>query len=242
MAIGTARIIGIELLENFDVPYFSQSVKEFWRRWHISLSTWLRDDIYIPLGGSRCSRLRKYFNVFVTFLCSGIWHGNGLNFVVWGIIHGIYQIIGDMTTPLREKINIRCKTKVESFGYHFGRVVITFLLVNFAWVFFRADSCRQALGIFKRMFLRPNFWVLHDKSLYNYGLDQTEWLILFVSLLVLLVMDIIKYRKKQNIDSFLMEQPWWFQWLFIILLFFSTITFGVYGPSFNPANFIYFNF
>lgn len=242
MAVGCAEILGFNLLENFDVPYFSQSIKEFWRRWHISLSTWLRDNIYIPLGGSRCTKKRKYLNVFITFLCSGIWHGNSLNFVVWGVLHGLYQIVGDITTPSRNRINDKYNTKTVSFGYHFGKAIVTFLLVDFAWIFFRAESIVQALKFIKRMLFRPNLWVLHNKGLLNFGLNQTEWHILIISLIAVLIVDIIRYVKKQNIDDFLADQPWWFQCFTIIGIFFSIITFGVYGPAYDPASFIYLQF
>ena len=97
IAMGCAKLMGIDVFDNFNAPYLSLSVKEFWRRWHISLSSWLRDYVYIPLGGSRCSKLRKYLNVIITFLVSGIWHGAGMNFILWGGIHGALQVADDIT-------------------------------------------------------------------------------------------------------------------------------------------------
>ena len=104
IAIGAAKVMGFELMENFDTPYFAKSIKEFWRRWHISLSSWFRDYLYIPMGGKRKGKIRKYFNLLVTFLVSGLWHGASWNYVVWGGLHGVYQIFGEITAPVRKKL------------------------------------------------------------------------------------------------------------------------------------------
>lgn len=134
MAIGIARYLGFDVGKNFDHPYLSKSVGEFWRRWHISLSSWLRDYVYIPLGGSRVALPRIYLNILITFLVSGVWHGSTWNFVIWGLLHGIFQCIGRATKSFWEKI------KVPSFI----RIFITFCLVTFAWIFFRSDNLQEA--------------------------------------------------------------------------------------------------
>ena len=134
MAIGIAKYLGYDVGKNFDHPYLSKSVGEFWRRWHISLSSWLRDYVYIPLGGSRVTLPRIYLNILITFLVSGIWHGSTWNFVIWGLLHGIFQCIGRATKSFWEKI------KVPSFI----RIFITFCLVTFAWIFLRAENLHEA--------------------------------------------------------------------------------------------------
>ena len=144
MAIGVGKVLGFELTENFRRPYFSVSITEFWHRWHISLSTWLKDYVYIPLGGSRCSKLRNYWNIFVTFLVSGIWHGANWTYIVWGCMHGILQII--------EKALGLNKLKVENGWVKALRIVITFLVVNFAWIFFRMPTIGDACGVIGRIF------------------------------------------------------------------------------------------
>lgn len=106
IAIGAAKVLGFQLMENFDCPYFSCSIGEFWRRWHISLSSWFRDYLYIPLGGNRRGTLIKYRNIVIVFLVSGLWHGAAATYVMWGLIHGIYQVIGGITKPVRDKLNI----------------------------------------------------------------------------------------------------------------------------------------
>lgn len=143
MAIGVGKTLGFELTENFRRPYFAVSVTDFWRRWHISLSTWLKDYVYIPLGGSRCSKIRNYWNIFVTFLVSGIWHGANWTFIIWGIWHGVFQII--------EKAIGQQKCEYGWFGKSI-KILITFLLVNFAWIFFRMSKLSDAVGMIGRIF------------------------------------------------------------------------------------------
>lgn len=143
MAVGVARLLGFDLVNNFNRPYFSASITEFWRRWHISLSTWLRDFVYIPLGGSRCSRWRNYWNILVTFFVSGLWHGASWAFVLWGVIHGVLQVI--------EKVlglqNCESKGLVRLL-----RVFATFMLVNFAWIFFCMPDLYSGVDVFKKIF------------------------------------------------------------------------------------------
>lgn len=143
MAIGVGKVLGFELTENFRRPYFAVSVTDFWRRWHISLSTWLKDYVYIPMGGSRCSKMRNYWNIFVTFLVSGIWHGANWTFIVWGMWHGLFQIV--------EKAIGQQKCEYGWFGKSV-KIVITFLLVNFAWIFFRMPTLSDAIGVISRIF------------------------------------------------------------------------------------------
>ncbi|MBR5843674.1 MAG: MBOAT family protein [Bacteroidaceae bacterium] len=143
MAIGIGKVLGFELTENFRRPYFATSVTDFWHRWHISLSTWLKDYIYIPMGGSKCSKLRNYWNIFVTFLVSGIWHGANWTFIVWGCIHGLCQIIEKMLGL--QKCNYGWAAKSI-------RIVTTFIIVNFAWIFFRMPTLADACGIIARIF------------------------------------------------------------------------------------------
>lgn len=143
MAIGIGKTLGFELTENFRRPYFSYSVTDFWHRWHISLSAWLKDYVYIPMGGSRCSRLRCYWNILITFLVSGVWHGANWTYIIWGAIHGICQII--------EKILGQQKCKYGIVG-KMAKIAITFLVINFAWIFFRSSSIGDAVDFIDRFF------------------------------------------------------------------------------------------
>ena len=144
MAIGIASTLGFNLINNFKRPYFATSITEFWRRWHISLTRWLTQHVYIPFGGSRCSKTRTYWNIFVTFIVSGIWHGANWTFIVWGMIHGILQII--------EKVFGWQKYEGKSWAVKAMRITITFLLVNFAWIFFRMPSIGDACSAISKMF------------------------------------------------------------------------------------------
>lgn len=143
MALGVGKTLGFELTENFRRPYFAVSVTDFWRRWHISLSTWLKDYVYIPLGGSRCSKARNYWNIFVTFLVSGVWHGANWTFIIWGIWHGLFQIV--------EKALGQQKCEYGWMG-RTVKTVVTFLLVNFAWIFFRMPTLSDACQMIARIF------------------------------------------------------------------------------------------
>ena len=242
IAIGAAKIMGFELMENFNTPYFARNIRDFWSRWHISLSTWFKDYLYIPLGGNRKGKRRKALNLMIVFLVSGLWHGARWNFVAWGGIHGLYQVIGDLTRHTKEKIIKRLQIKTECMSWKLLQTVITFSLVVFAWVFFRADSITDALYFIKRMLIRQTPWALFDGTIYTLGLDATEMNILIFSIIVLLLVDLIKYRKKINLDEFLFEQNIWFEWLVLIVLIGMIFVFGEYGPAFDVQQFIYFQF
>jgi len=242
IAVGAARVMGFQLMENFDTPYFAGSVGEFWKRWHISLSSWFRDYVYIPLGGNRCSRLRKYLNVMITMGVSGLWHGANWTFVAWGLIHGVYQVVSDMTVGLRKKIYAVCKVKTESFSYKLGQVVVTFVLVDFGWIFFRAGSIGEAVTYCRRIFTKWDPWSLFNGELYTLGLDRMECNILIVSAVLLFLVDLLKYLKKQSIEVFLKEQCIWFRWGVIFALIITVLVFGIYGIKFESSQFIYFQF
>ena len=222
MAIGVGKVLGFELTENFRRPYFSVSVTEFWHRWHISLSTWLKDYVYIPLGGSRCSKLRNYWNIFVTFLVSGIWHGANWTFIVWGCMHGVCQII--------EKALGLNKWKGDNGLLKTGRVLLTFLVVNFAWIFFRMPSLGDAIGVISRIF-NPNlpFTPFIDQN------NNTPYIIMGVGLLLL--KDI---RDEFMPDRFLLMNgknrfTRWITYFCLLVLIMIT---GVFGAD----QFIYANF
>ena len=242
MAIGIGRIFGFTFPENFNYPYISKSITEFWRRWHISLSSWFRDYIYIPLGGNRCGKSRQYLNILITFSVSGLWHGANWTFLFWGFLHGVYQIIEKELTPWIRKINEKLHTKTESFGYKFTKVMITFVLVDFAWIFFRAESMKQALHYIERMIKYRDWWSLFDQSIYQMGLDVTEIHILALGLLLVLAVELMQYFKRKTFAEFMAEQWMVFRWISLIAILVVCIVFGYYGPGFNSAQFIYFQF
>lgn len=242
IAIGAAKIMGFELMENFNTPYLAVSIRDFWSRWHISLSTWFRDYLYIPLGGNRKGRFRKACNIMIVFLTSGLWHGANWSFVVWGGIHGLYQVVADLIAPLRKTVRDRLSIKTDCFSYKLLQTVVTFILVVFAWIFFRADSIADALRYIWRIIIKPTPWKLFNGEIYKLGLDRPEMNILVFAVLVLILVDLIRYYKKQTIDAFLFEQNIWFEWLVIIALIVMIFVFGEYGPSYDAKQFIYFQF
>lgn len=242
IAIGAAKVLGFQLMENFNTPYFAISIVDFWKRWHISLSTWFRDYLYIPLGGSRCSKLKKYRNILITFGVSGLWHGANWTYVAWGLLHGIYQIIEKELAPIIKKMNEKCHTRTESFGYRFFKGLVTFILVDIAWIFFRADSLHQAVHYIERMVMYRDWWSLFDQKLYTLGLDSREMHILTFAFVILVIIELIKYRSGELIDAFLQKQWIVFRWCVLFSLLFMCIVFGYYGPGFNSAQFIYFQF
>lgn len=242
IAIGAARVMGFELMENFDTPYFATSIKDFWRRWHISLSSWFRDYLYIPLGGNRKGKCRKYLNTMVTFLVSGLWHGASWNYVIWGGMHGIYQVIGETLAPVRKKINKLLKVNEGVFSYKLGQILFTFSLTTLTWVFFRAENLKEAIYFFERMFTRWNPWVFFNEGLYKFGLDRIEVNILFVALITMFLVELLKYLKNKRLSDFIVEQNLWFRWIVMIGLVVSILVYGEYGVNFDSNQFIYFQF
>lgn len=242
IAIGTAQVMGFELMENFNTPYFAHSIKDFWRRWHISLSSWLRDYLYIPLGGNRHGKIRKYINIMVTFLMSGLWHGASWNYVIWGGLHGIYQVIGEMMNPLRGKIQNILKINTTCDSYRLWQVGSTFFLTTFAWIFFRADSLKDALYYISRMATKWNPWVMFDGGIYELGLNQVEWQIFIIAVVVLLMVDLVRYRRGKRIDIYLAEQNIVFRYVILLLLCLAIFVWGEYGLDFAENQFIYFQF
>jgi len=152
IAIGCARIMGIRLMQNFDRPYTARSIAEFWRRWHISLSTWFKDYLYFPLGGSRCAKWKAYRNLMIVFLVSGLWHGADWTFVIWGVLHGAFQVVGKMTRKGRDSLYDKLHINREGKLYAWGQRIVTFILVDFAWLFFRANNVHDLGVLLKRLF------------------------------------------------------------------------------------------
>ena len=161
---GVSELFGIRLGENFRQPYLAQSMQDFWRRWHISLSTWLRDYVYIPLGGSRKGQLRTYVNLMLVFLVSGFWHGNGYHFLFWGLLHGVFRAAGRFFSPLTKKAVKALRIRTTSFGWKLLMRTKTFLLAAAAWIFFRADNLRVACRMIRGLFSFHTPWLFIGRS------------------------------------------------------------------------------
>lgn len=241
IAVGTAEIMGICLMENFNAPYLSLNVADFWRHWHISLTSWFRDYVYIPLGGNKKGRFRKYLNCLIVFLLSGLWHGATFAFVIWGGLNGIYQIVGELLLPVRRRIVGCLRLDESSFGFKVYKVVLTFILVDITWLFFRAGSLQAAIASIKALMSTHNPWILFDGSLYKCGLDQKNFLLAIICIIVLLIADGFKL-KGHKIRTFICNQDWLFQVLFFALAVCFIIIFGVWGSAYDAKEFIYFQF
>lgn len=220
MAIGIARSLGFNLIDNFRRPYLAISVTDFWRRWHISLTRWLTQQIYIPLGGSHCSKPRTYWNIFVTFMVSGIWHGANWTFIVWGCMHGLFQIV--------EKALGWQKYEGKNWAIRLTRVIITFLLVNFAWIFFRMPTIGEAYDVIVKIFTNGGVPNLHD-------LGGAAILMLSIGLFITIFKD-MRDEFFKNKFSFLDNRV--MQWVISVVLFCLVLNFGVL----DGGSFIYVSF
>lgn len=241
IAMGAAQIMGFDLMDNFRMPYLARSIKDFWDRWHVSLSSWFKDYLYFPLGGSRKGRIRKYINNFIVFAVSGLWHGASWHYVAWGVLHGILRITGELTQRVRDKLYARLQFKRDTLATEIWQVVCTFTMVTIAWIFFRGESVSQAVDLVKSIFCEFNPWVLTDGSLYTLGLDAKEWNVLFFSILFLMAVDVFRYKKVDLVELF-MKQNLWFRWILFYVGIFAVVLFGVYGAQYDAAKFIYFQF
>ncbi|MCB2289317.1 MBOAT family protein [Clostridium sp. CS001] len=239
IARGSAEVMGFRLSKNFENPYFSKSIKEFWRRWHITLSGWFKDYLYFPLGGNRRGKLRGYLNVMIVFLASGLWHGAALNFVIWGALHGTYQVLGDIFKPVKEKLISVFKIKTNMFGYKLFQVLTTFILVDFAWIFFRAGSFTYAKIIIKNM-MTFNPWIFTDGSIFKLGLDSKDFFVAILGIVIVIAVNAIQSFKSLPLE--LSKQNLIFRWSVYLTAVVSILIFGMYGTAFDVQKFIYFQF
>ena len=234
IAIGAAVVFGYKTMQNFDHPYIAQSISEFWRRWHISLSTWLRDYLYIPLGGNRVSESRRYFNLLIVFLICGLWHGANWTFIVWGGIHGFYLVFSLMTRGIRNGVCRMLKLNEAPQMHKALKIIVTFSLVSFAWIFFRANSISDALYIISHL---PGQWgsITPIESPY-WGPLRFEFLVGIASLIVLFFA--YQLQRRGNFEKKLSRRPIWLRWSLYYAAIVAILLFGNIGAK----PFIYFQF
>ena len=241
IAAGAAEILGVKLMDNFNAPYLALSVSDFWTRWHISLSSWFRDYLYFPLGGSRKGKARTCLNKMIVFTLSGLWHGAQFSYVVWGMLNGLYQVISDLLKPVRDRAVRIFHIDRRSFCHRLVCMAGTFLLVDFALIFFRAEKLTAALQLIGQMFSVRNPWILFDGSLYALGLDRPNFTVMLLGIALLQFADAQKLRGVV-IRERIMAQAAWFRVLFFAFSIFLLLLFGIYGTKYIAANFIYFQF
>lgn len=221
LAIGFGRLLGIDLQTNFIRPYFAKTVTDFWRRWHISLTTWFRDYIYFPLGGNRCSKSRWIFNTMVVFIVSGLWHGAAYAFLIWGALHGLCMVI--------ERLIYGDKIKMISNSFSLAnlvRLILTFTIVNFAWIFFRVNDLANVMIIFKKIFMEPG----------RPFLDTNTLLMAYIAIGIVFIYDFVNEKKLKI--HLLSSKYIVVRYVTAVLLICYILTFGVL----NGGSFIYFQF
>lgn len=234
IAIGAARILGYDLMKNFRQPYFSHSIAEFWRRWHISLSTWFRDYLYIPLGGNRVTRPRWLWNLMIVFVVSGLWHGANWTFVFWGFLHGFYLVFSISTHSLRQRLVRMLRLDAWPRLHRGLQWAITLHLVLFAWIFFRANSLDDAILILQQLTVIE--FSVQELLRINVEIGWGELGLAFASIVLLLMVDWLDSR--QQIQPVVFARPRALRWIAYYALLLGILFFGVY----NHTEFIYFQF
>lgn len=229
IAIGASRTMGFRLMKNFDSPYFSKSITEFWRRWHISLSTWFKDYVYIPLGGNRAVPARVYSNLFLVFVVSGLWHGAAFGFIIWGALHGLIIVLEKHFSKARNQFFGGNRSRMR----HIIGIPVTFLTTCFAWVFFRSNSIQDAFQIISNIFKKPN------TPPYSSAQEALEIYSLIIFIALLLAFEVV--HKRFKILRFLNAQIFIFRWALYFVIIYVLILFGAYGEN-QASEFIYFQF
>lgn len=224
IAYGCAKMLGYDVIKNFNSPYFADSIKNFWARWHISLSTWFKEYLYIPLGGNRKGKIITYINLLIVFIASGLWHGAAWTYIIWGIIHGMYQV-------LERIFKYKCKLKIIN-------IFITFILVTFAWIFFRSNNLNDAIYVIINMFKIDFNHIL--TQLLTIGLDKFDYIIIIVSMIFVFTLEII--NTKYNVIEYFNKLNVVIRWTIYFVIIFSILIFGCYGPGFDNSQFIYLGY
>lgn len=235
MALGAARMLGLELMENFRAPYFARSVKEFWKRWHISLTSWFREYLYFPLGGNRKGKYRTWLNILIVFAVSGIWHGAGLTFLIWGTLNGLYQVVGEWTQPVRSRLRSALHIPEDAWYVAVFQGLFTFCLITVAWVFFRAESLEQVVLIFRRILENAPCSAELAAELWP---GRRRIAVMALALVLIGVRDSFIVRGK----AFPIERTAFRFWIAAALLASAIFLFGCYGPGFQSQDFEYFKF
>lgn len=233
IARGAAKVMGFKLMKNFRQPYLARDIRSFWRRWHISLTSWFTDYLYIPLGGNRKGEFRKTVNTVIVFAVSGLWHGAGWNYIIWGLLHALYMIAAD----IRQKLYGRWgwTGKPENFSTRIRKIICTFLLADFAWIFFVCNDLEHALGVIRQM------TVCFQTTDMLQLLGHPDWFLLNAGIITLAAADIL-HEKNISVIEQVNRQELWFRLAFGLSLFWIIVMFGIYGPAYDAGAFIYFQF
>lgn len=240
IATGAAQILGYRLPQNFHQPFMAASVAEFFRRWHVSFYQYLKEYIYIPLGGNKKGRLYQYVLIFFIFLLSGLWHGASMHFLVWGTVNALLLVAGLFTKPLRKKIIQLLHIHSEAVSYVWGQRILTFCFITFSFVFFRADGVKEAFMMFKSLVGEWNPWILFDGSLFGMGLGTKDFMIVTASIFLFLLID--RLRGSFALRDWLQEQNILFRVLVYACFGLLLVKLSLHGLSDTAFPFIYFQF
>ena len=237
IAIGAARVMGFDIMNNFNRPYHAKTIGEFWKRWHISLSTWFRDYVYIPLGGNRVTRARHYINLMITFVVSGLWHGAAWTFAFWGALHGLYMLVSISTRDIRKKVTqLTGFSRLNSTRKIF-QILSVFVLVDFAWIFFRANTFNDALYVVTHLFSGLGGQLKNILTFkFNIGMKPYSFIVLLATLVFMELVHIL--QRKVDFESVIMSKPFYIRFALYYLFILSIIYLGEFGSK----SFIYFQF
>ncbi len=247
IAVGTAQVLGFELTRNFRQPYLAAGFSDFWRRWHISLSGWLRDYIYIPLGGSRKGVLRKALNLLLVFAVSGLWHGGAPTFLVWGLLHGFCQVLEDLTRRGWRLATVNFRTErvfgrwVGAFGRFLYRL-FTFAAVSLLWILFRSDTLEMAKTCYVNLFTRWQGFLIARELLFAMGLNQVEFCVAAGAALFVFLLDLISEHQKKEAPVWIFAAPVPVRFGICLALLLAVFVVGEYGSGYDASRFIYLGF
>lgn len=241
LAIGSAKILGYDLIANFNAPYWALNVREFWQRWHISLTSWFREYIYFSLGGSRKGSFCKYINTMIVFLLSGLWHGAGWKYIVWGGINGLYLVLYDAFIQLKSNEKCKFSLVVSDKANRLIARIMTFVAIDIAWVFFRADSFGTAVSILVKMVSNFNLFYVSSEEFWLIFENVRIFLIIVLSIVMLMFLDYCKYREV-DIYGRLRQQNVLVRWMIYFAFIFAILLCGNYGNAYEQTQFIYFQF
>ena len=234
-AVGFSLLFGIRLQENFRTPYLSANINDFWRRWHISLSSWLRDYLYIPLGGNRKGMARRILNTMIVFVVCGLWHGAGAGFLIWGLLHGAYSAIDSL-------IRSSCAKWLQFIRKGFPGRILTFIAVSFAWIFFRCGSLHASSELLHYLFTAGPRWHSFPYEMEALGINTVEYSVMGALVLTLLFCDIPACRKYRSFAQLMCRAPLAVKCLVVYILLTGLIILGIYGTAYTGGRLIYMQF
>ena len=262
IALGLSEALGIRMAENFETPFFARSISEYWRRWHITLGTWMKDYIFYPvlksdlfvaigdaarkkLGKKKGKKVPVYLGMLVLWFTVGMWHGGAWKYIIGsGLLHCFYIVSGQMLEPAFKKLIRVFKVNTECYSYHLFQSLRTFFLVCVGFVFFRASSAGAAVKMLKAS-LQFNIWIFTDGSLLKLGLDTPDFTVGILALGVLLLVSLLQQKfhaEGKTVRGMLAQQNLPFRWIIYYGLIFTILIFGFYGPGYDASEFIYQNF